>query len=110
MEVQIFKRIVRESVPVLTLAAMISMITGAILNLKAEFWASLPLLLMVVPSLNDVGNGLGCIISSRITTLLTLGLIKSESKIREALKESIIAITIRISLIYLPRSIQSFHG
>lgn len=103
MEVQIFKRIVRESVPVLTLAAMISMITGATLNLKAEFWASLPVFLMVVPSLNDVGNGLGCIISSRITTLLTLGLIKPELKISEVLKENVIAIAIIgvVSSIYL---------
>lgn len=103
MEVQIFKRIVRESVPVLTLAAMISMITGATLNLKAEFWASLPLLLMVVPSLNDVGNGLGCIISSRITTLLTLGLIKPELKMSEVLKENVTAVAIIgvLSSIYL---------
>ncbi len=92
MEEKLFKRILKESVPVLTLAAIISMVTGAALNLNTQFWAVLPIFLMLVPSLNDVGNGLGCIISSRITTLLTLGLIKPELKTSDVLKENIMAV------------------
>lgn len=84
----------KESIPALMVAALIQIAAGVALQLKTEMWAAVPAFLMLVPPLNDLGNDLTCIISSRTTTLLALGIIRPELKMNEAVKENLIALAV----------------
>ncbi len=93
MEKRRFKRIIKESAPALIVAASIDIMAGTALQLRGiEAWVAIPIFLMLVPSLSDLGNDVACIISSRITTLLALGVIKPRLERSEALEKNIIAI------------------
>ncbi len=99
-----FKRIMKESAPALIVAASIDIMAGTAMQLRGiGAWVAIPIFLMLVPSLSDLGNDVACIISSRITTLLALGVIEPKLERSEALETNIIAIlTIgALSSIYL---------
>jgi len=93
MEKETFKRIMKESAPALIVAALIDIMAGTAMQLRGvEAWVAIPAFLMLVPSLSDLGNDVACIISSRITTLLALGVIEPKLERSEALETNIIAI------------------
>ncbi len=93
MQKEAFKRIMRESAPALSVAAFIDIMAGTAMQLRGvEAWVAIPVFLMLVPSLSDLGNDVACIISSRITTLLALGVIEPKLERSEALETNIIAI------------------
>lgn len=95
MQTEAFKRIMKESVPALIVAASIGTVAGTAMQLRGiEVWLEIPIFLMLVPSLSDLGNDVACIISSRITTLLALGVIEPKLERSEALETNIIAIVI----------------
>lgn len=104
MQKQVFKRIIKESIPALVAAASIDIVAGASMQIRGiEAWVAIPVFLMLVPSLSDLGNDVACIVSSRITTLLALGVIKPKLERSEALEKNIVAILIvaMLSSIYL---------
>lgn len=88
-----FKRIMRESIPALIVAALIHILAGTTMQLRGiEAWLEIPIFLMLVPSLSELGNDAACILSSRITTLMALGVIKPKVERNKALETNIIAI------------------
>lgn len=93
MQRELFRRIMKESAPALVVAALIDIMAGTVMQLRGiEAWMAIPIFLMLVPSLSDLGNDVACIISSRITTLLALGVIEPKLERSEALQTNIIAI------------------
>lgn len=93
MRKEAFKRIMKESIPALTVAALIHILAGTTMQLRGvEAWLEIPIFLMLVPSLSELGNDAACILSSRITTLLALGVIEPKLERSEALETNIIAI------------------
>jgi mgtE-like transporter len=93
MREETFKRIMRESIPALVVAALIDTMAGTVMQMRGmEAWAAIPVFLMLVPSLSDLGNDVACIISSRITTLLALGVVHPKWGRNEALESSVAAI------------------
>jgi mgtE-like transporter len=93
MQKQAFERIIKESAPTLVVAALIDIMAGTTMQLIGiEAWVAIPVFLMLVPSLSDLGNDVACIISSRITTLLALGVILPKWERNEALEANITAI------------------
>ncbi len=93
MQKQVFKRIMKESIPALIVAALIHILAGTTMQLRGiEAWFKIPIFLMLVPSISELGNDAACIISSRITTLLALGVIEPKLERSEALEKNIIAI------------------
>jgi len=95
MRLETFNRIIRESVPALIAAALIQIMAGVTMQLRGiEAWLEIPVLLMLVPSLSDLGNDVACIVSSRITTLLALGVIEPKLERNEALEANIISIVV----------------
>lgn len=103
MDRQLFKGLMKESVPVLTLAAFVGVVAGTTMQLNMKTWLTIPVFLMLVPPLSDLGNDVACIISSRITTLLAIGLIEPRLKRSVALEENLISIMIigMLSSLYL---------
>jgi mgtE-like transporter len=93
MQGEAFNRIMKESVPALVIAALIQIVAGAMMQLRGiEAWLEIPIFLMLVPSLSDLGNDVACIVSSRITTLLALGVIEAKLERNEALESNITSI------------------
>lgn len=93
MKEETFKRIMKESTPALIVSAIIQIMAGTAMQLRGiEAWMAIPVFLMLVPPLSDLGNDVACILSSRITTLLALGVIKPKLERSEALETNIIAI------------------
>jgi len=79
--------------PALLVAALIDIMAGTTMQLHGiEAWVAIPIFLMLVPSLSDLGNDVACIISSRITTLLALGVIEPKLERSEALEANVVAI------------------
>jgi cation transporter-like permease len=72
------KTIIRESIRILLLASLISSFGGlALENIKTLFVSLLPLLILL-PVLNDMIGNYGTVISSKFSTLLYEGIIKTE--------------------------------
>jgi mgtE-like transporter len=69
------RRLVRESVIVLTFAAVVSVLAGVVLEARVDTFLSTPALLIMFPAFIAMFGSLGGILSSRLTSKLHLGLI-----------------------------------
>ncbi len=90
MTVYSAKKIIRESMPILSVLIIIECFGGQMLNSKLEYLAKLPILLMMIPLINGLGGNIGSALSARISSGLHVGYI--EPKLGGArLKENIFA-------------------
>lgn len=71
-----FRRIVIESIPVLTVALVLSTLAGVAVEKRLAIFAALPALLVLQPAFVSSAGSLGGILSSRISTNLHLGLVE----------------------------------
>lgn len=71
-----FRRIVAESLPVLTVALVLSTFAGVAVEKRLAVFAALPALLVLQPAFVSSAGSLGGILSSRISTNLHLGLVE----------------------------------
>lgn len=78
---RVFWKVLKEGRVSLTLAAVVEILSGALLQSRLEALISLPILLAIVPPLNDMAGDLGTIIVARLTTAFYLGSI--EPRLRE---------------------------
>ncbi len=67
------RQIVRESIPVLMLAATLSTLAGLVLERQLDTFASYPALLVLVPAFVSSAGALGGLLSSSLSTSLHLG-------------------------------------
>ena len=70
------RRLVRESVVVLTFAAVVSVLAGVVIEARVEIFLATPALLILFPAFIAMFGSLGGILSSRLTSKLHLGLIQ----------------------------------
>ncbi|MEI2639172.1 MAG: magnesium transporter [Microthrixaceae bacterium] len=75
-KLEIFTEIVRESLPVLAMAAVLSTLAGIAVEKQLALFAALPALLIMQPAFVSSAGALGGILSSRISTNLHLGLVE----------------------------------
>ncbi|MFV0315650.1 MAG: magnesium transporter [Microthrixaceae bacterium] len=71
-----FRRIVVESIPVLTMALVLSTLAGVAVEKRLALFAALPALLVLQPAFVSSAGSLGGILSGRISTNLHLGLVE----------------------------------
>jgi mgtE-like transporter len=71
------RRVVRESVPVLLLAGIVSTLAGVTIQSRVDSLADRPALLIVIPPLLSLSGSLAGILSARIATKLHLGVLDS---------------------------------
>jgi len=97
------RKIMIESFPILTVVTIVELLAGILLELRSETLLTLPILLVFIPPLNNLGGSFGCVVSSRISTALSLGDIEPRFVRNENLEENIISVIIVgvISSIYL---------
>ncbi|MBA2282553.1 MAG: magnesium transporter [Actinomycetota bacterium] len=72
------RRIVRESVPVLAVAALLSAMAGAALERSFSDFDAFPALLVLLPAFVSSAGALGGLLSGRLSTKLFLGLLDPE--------------------------------
>ncbi|MCU1379477.1 MAG: Cation transporter [Acidimicrobiales bacterium] len=72
------RRIVRESVPILTVACAISAMAGITVEKQLTSFAQYPALLVLLPAFLSSAGALGGILSSRLASKLHLGLVSPE--------------------------------
>jgi mgtE-like transporter len=74
------RRLVRESAVVLTGAALVSVLAGAVLEGQNELFLAVPVLLLLFPPFVAMFGSLGGILSSRLTSKLHLGLVTPSTR------------------------------
>jgi mgtE-like transporter len=70
---EIARRVVRESLPILALAGIIDLIAGGFVESRLEEFLAFPVLLTLIPPILGNAGGLGGILSSRLSSKLHLG-------------------------------------
>ena len=78
-----WKKIVKHSMPLLTLAIFIEVFAGQLLLLKQETLLMFPIFLISIPVVNAVGGNIGSILGARLASGLHAGYITSNLKDRE---------------------------
>ncbi|HDI12685.1 MAG TPA: hypothetical protein ENF64_01055 [Hadesarchaea archaeon] len=94
------KRIVLESLPVLTAAIIIALAAGYILNSSVAEVSEIPLILMMIPLINGIGGNLGSILGARLTSALHIGTLKPRLRGQQVLKGNVEATVITSFAIY----------
>lgn len=69
-------RIIRESLLVLTAAAVLDILAGLVIESRVETFLAFPVLLILIPPMMNNAGGLGGILSSRLASKLHLGVIE----------------------------------
>jgi mgtE-like transporter len=88
----VLRRIVRESVPVLVAAGLVSMFAGVALESRIGPLLATPTLLVVVPPMLSLSGSLAGILSSRLATKLHLGLVEARRPGWRALSEDVLLV------------------
>ncbi len=70
------RRIIRESLPVLTVAALLSTLAGLVLEHRLGTFSDYPALLILVPAFVSSAGALGGILSNSLSTRLHLGIVE----------------------------------
>ena len=90
----VVKTIVKESIKILLLASLISSLGGSSLeHIKTVFLSIVPLVILL-PTLNDMIGDYGTIVSSRFSTMLHEGKVKSKWWLNEELKTLLVQLLI----------------
>lgn len=90
-----FRQIVRESMPVLTVALLLSTLAGIAVEKRLAMFAALPALLVLQPAFVSSAGALGGILSSRVATNLHLGLVEPDLRPgREARRDALLVLLI----------------
>ncbi|MFQ5712357.1 MAG: magnesium transporter [Candidatus Geothermarchaeales archaeon] len=97
------RRIILESATIFSVAPVISMFAGLILNSEFEAFTRLPILLAFAPLLNGLAGDFGTIICSKISTSLHLGIISPKFERSPVLKTYVVAnlLATTLSIIYI---------
>jgi mgtE-like transporter len=95
------RRIVRESVPVLVLAGIVSMLAGLILDGRLDSLLVFPALLVVIPPLLSLSGSLAGILASRLASKLHLGLIEPQRGVWRGIIEDVTLVYVLATFIFV---------
>jgi mgtE-like transporter len=77
---QITRRVLRESIPILTLAAAVDVFAGLFIEARLERFLILPALLVLIPPYLEGEGALGAILSARLASKLHLGVVSARGR------------------------------
>ena len=95
------REIYKESIPVLTLTAAISIFSGFFLNNNEDVFKFLPGLLIIIPSFIAINGNISSVMTSRLSSALHMGLIKPNFRRTHLLMRNFYSM-IFISLVSFP--------
>ncbi|CAN5702078.1 magnesium transporter [soil metagenome] len=94
-KLKMFHQIIRESMPVLVVALILSTLAGIAVEKQLTLFAALPALLILEPAFVSSAGALGGILSSRVATNLHLGIVQPEMRPgREARRDALLVLLI----------------
>ena len=88
----LLRRIVRESVPVLVLAGLVDVVAGLTIEKRLEHFLAYPALLVLIPPFLEDSGALGGILSSRLSSKLHLGVIDPDNLPQRAARRDFLLI------------------
>ena len=96
-----FRRVFRQSIPVLGLAAILDLIAGFVVEKRLKDLLEVEAILILLPAFLGIAGALGGILSSRLSTQFLLGMddaspLPSRSSLRGAIDLSVLAVPIFI--------------
>jgi len=98
----VLRRIARESLPVLLIAATIDVIAGITIEKRLESFVALPALLVLVPPFLEDSGALGGILAARLSTRLHLGTLEPRlSQVRVVADDIILTYLFAVSVFVL---------
>lgn len=93
-----FIKIIKESIIVVILSSLMGMISGTVLSINEEILYSIPVILLLLPSLNSLIGDISTVLVSRLTTQLYIGIIPPRIKQSKRLKHDFIGLLLTIIL------------
>ena len=91
-----WKKIVRYSLPLLTLCVLIEIFAGQILQSDLDILVLFPIFLITIPVINSVGGNIGSVLGARLASGLHVGYISISLKDKEMHKNLLISILLGI--------------
>lgn len=93
-----FVKIIKESMIVVILSSLMGMISGTVLSINEEILYSIPVILLLLPSLNSLIGDISTVLVSRLTTQLYIGIIPPRIEQSKRLKQDFIGLLLTIIL------------
>ena len=98
-----FLKIIKESIVIVMISSIFGLFSGTVLGANEELLYTIPLILLILPSLNSLIGDMCTVLVSRITTHLYIGLIPPKIQKSDRLKEDFLGLllTTLFSLVFL---------
>jgi cation transporter-like permease len=103
MPAKYFNKIMKESLPTVFITTLIVSFSGTVLSVNEDMLATIPILLLIVPILNDLFGDLIIVFVSRLSVHFVLGTIPMKFTWSKQIKEDYtgLLITLILSLSYM---------
>jgi mgtE-like transporter len=95
------KEHIRESVPVLSACAVISIFSGLFMSRNEELLRLLPGILVVLPSFMGINGNISSVVTSRLSSALHMGLIRPDFRRTKVLTNNVYSMVI-VALVAFP--------
>ena len=98
-----FWKIIKESIIIVLISSIIGLCSGILLSVNQEILYAIPIILLVLPSLNSLIGDISTVLVSRLTSGLYIGTVPPKIQKSDRLKQDFFGlfITILLSLIVL---------
>ncbi|MBD3256010.1 MAG: hypothetical protein GF383_13020 [Candidatus Lokiarchaeota archaeon] len=98
-----FLKIIKESIIVVILSSIFGLFSGSLLSSNQSILYALPIIILVIPSLNSLIGDMSTVLVSRLTSALYLGTIDPKIESSDKLKENFLGLlfTTLLSLVVL---------
>jgi mgtE-like transporter len=85
------KTILKQSIPTLMLAGVVSVLAGLVLHNNGDILFMLPGILAIIPSFNNMGGSVASVLCCRLSSALHLGMIRPKLRNTKTLQRNITA-------------------
>ena len=98
-----YLRIIKESIAIVILSSILGLFSGVLLSSNEAILYTIPIILLILPSLNSLIGDISTILVSRLTSNLYIGIIPPKIQRSERLKQDFfgLLITLLLSLAFL---------
>jgi len=89
-----YKKIIKNSIPILFVAVLIEIFAGSILQGNQNLLIIFPIFLLSIPVINSVGGNIGSVLGARLTSGLHVGYVSANLKDRKMQENLLTAVII----------------
>lgn len=93
-----FVRIMKESIIIVIISSIMGLISGTLLSFNEGILYSLPIILLILPSMNSLIGDISTVLVSRLTTHLYIGTISPKIENSEQLREDFLGLLMTLIL------------